>query len=231
MTLPPATRPRALPVNSSPLTPAEFLRKWIDSGAAERSNAQSFLNDLCQVLNVDPPHAATSDAQRDAYVFEKPVTVPHEGRQQSIGFIDLFKRGHFILEAKQGSEEGSTRLGTARRDTPAWHIAMQDAFGQALKYARAMDSPPPFIVVTDVGHCFDLYASFDGTTNYRAFPDAVHSRFYLRHLFLQEHDAQPDPTEYLPEERHLTEVGRSLRRIFTDPHSLDPSKHAANITR
>src|SRR5258706_9580106 len=88
MTLPPATRPRALPVNSSPLTPAEFLRKWIDSGAAERSNAQSFLNDLCQVLNVDPPHAATSDAQRDAYVFEKPVTVPHEGRQQSIGFID-----------------------------------------------------------------------------------------------------------------------------------------------
>jgi hypothetical protein len=213
------------------LTPSEFLKKWSDSGAAERSNAQSFLNDLCQVLNVDPPHAATSDAERDAYVFEKPVTVPHEGRQQSIGFIDLFKRGHFILEAKQGSEEGSTRLGTARRDTPAWHIAMQDAFGQALKYARAMDAPPPFVIVTDVGHCFDLYASFDGTTSYRAFPDAVHSRFYLRHLFLQEHDAQPDPTEYLPEERHLTEVGRSLRRVFTDPHSLDPSKHAANITR
>jgi hypothetical protein len=213
------------------LTPSEFLKKWSDSGAAERSNAQSFLNDLCQVMNVDAPHAATSDAERDAYVFEKPVTVPHEGRQQSIGFIDLFKRGHFILEAKQGSEEASTRLGTARRDTPAWHIAMQDAFGQALKYARAMDAPPPFIIVTDVGHCFDLYASFDGTTNYRAFPDAVHSRFYLRHLFLQEHDARPDPTEYLPEERHLTEFGRSLRRIFTDPHSLDPSKHAANITR
>jgi len=108
------------------LTPSEFLKKWIDSGAAERSNAQSFLNDLCQVLNVDPPHAATSDAERDAYVFEKPVPVPHEGRPQSIGFIDFFKRGHFILEAKQGSEEGSTRLGTARRDTPAWHIAMQD---------------------------------------------------------------------------------------------------------
>ncbi len=213
------------------MTPSEFLKKWSDSGAAERSNAQSFLNDLCQVLNVDPPHAATSDAERDAYVFEKPVTVPHEGRQQSIGFIDLFKRGHFILEAKQGSEEGSTRLGTARRDTPAWHIAMQDAFGQALKYARAMDAPPPFVIVTDVGHCFDLYSSFDGTANYRAFPDAVHSRFYLRHLFLQEHDARPDPTEYLPEERHLTEFGRSLRRIFTDPHSLDPSKHAANITR
>jgi hypothetical protein len=103
------------------VTPSEFLEKWSDSAAAERSNAQSFVIDLCAVVNVDPPHAATSDADRDSYVFEKPVTVPHDGRQQSIGFIDLFKRGHFILEAKQGSEEGGSRLGTAKRDTPAWH--------------------------------------------------------------------------------------------------------------
>ena len=213
------------------MTPSEFLDKWSDSAAAERSNAQSFLNDLCQVLNVEPPHAATSDPTRDSYVFEKPVTVPHEGRQQSIGFIDLFKRGHFILEAKQGSEESSSRLGTAKRGTPAWHIAMQDAFGQALKYARAMDAPPPFLIVTDVGHCFDLYASFDRTASYRAFPDAVNSRFYLRHLFRQPHDSEPDPIEFLPEERHLTEFGRRLRRVFTNPYELDPSKHAANITR
>ncbi|HSY47423.1 MAG TPA: DNA methyltransferase [Thermoanaerobaculia bacterium] len=213
------------------MTPSEFLDKWSDSAAAERSNAQSFLNDLCAVLNVDPPHAATSDPERDAYVFEKPVTVPHGGRQEGIGFIDLFKRGHFVLEAKQGSEKGSSRLGTARRDSPAWHIAMQDAFGQALTYARAMNAPPPFLIVTDVGHCFDLYASFDHTASYRAFPDAVNSRIYLRHIFRQAHDAEPDPIEYLPEERHLTEFGRRLRRVFTDPYELDPSKHAANITR
>ena len=213
------------------MIPSEFLEKWSDSAAAERSNAQSFVIDLCQVLNVEPPHAATSDADRDAYVFEKPVTVSHEGRQQSIGFIDLFKRGHFILEAKQGSGEGGSRLGTAKRGTPAWHIAMQDAYGQATKYARAMDAPPPFLIVTDVGHCFDLYASFDRTASYRAFPDAVNSRFYLRHLFRQPHDAEPDPIEYLPEERHLTEFGQRLRRVFTDPYGLDPSKHAANITR
>jgi len=92
------------------VTPSEFLEKWSSSAAAERSNAQSFVIDLCAVLNVDPPNAATSDADRDAYVFEKPVTVPHEGRQQSIGFIDLFKRGHFILEGKKGSEEASLPL-------------------------------------------------------------------------------------------------------------------------
>jgi hypothetical protein len=213
------------------VTPSEFLEKWSGSAAAERSNAQSFVIDLCAVLNVDPPHAATSDADRDAYVFEKPVTVPHEGRQQSIGFIDLFKRGHFILEAKQGSDEDSSRLGTAKRGQPAWHIAMQDAFGQALKYARAMDAPPPFLIVTDVGYCFDLYASFDRTASYRAFPDAVNSRFYLRHLFRQPHDPEPDPIEFEPEERHLTDFGRRLRRVFTNPYDLDPSKHAANITR
>jgi len=44
------------------VTPSEFLEKWSSSAAAERSNAQSFVIDLCTVLNVDPPHAATSDA-------------------------------------------------------------------------------------------------------------------------------------------------------------------------
>ena len=60
------------------MTPSEFLEKWSSSAASERSNTQSFVIDLCAVLNVDPPHAATSDADRDAYVFEKRVTVPHE---------------------------------------------------------------------------------------------------------------------------------------------------------
>ena len=50
---------------------------------------------------------------------------------------------------------------------------MQDAFGQALKYARAMDAPPPFLIVTDVGYCFDLYASFDRT--------AATGRFLIRY--------------------------------------------------
>jgi len=59
------------------VTSSDFLEKWSDSAAAERSNAQSFVIDLCAVLNADPPHAVTSDADRDAYVFEKPVTVPH----------------------------------------------------------------------------------------------------------------------------------------------------------
>jgi hypothetical protein len=112
------------------VTPSEFLEKWSGSAAAERSNAQSFVLDLCQVLNVEPPDAATSDTGQDSYVFEKPVTVPHEGRQQSIGFIDLFKCGHFILEAKQGSDETPRASATPSGHL---HIAMQDARGQTFK--------------------------------------------------------------------------------------------------
>jgi len=48
------------------VTPSEFLEKWSNSAAAERSNAQSFVIDLCAVLNVDTPHAATLDALRQS---------------------------------------------------------------------------------------------------------------------------------------------------------------------
>lgn len=83
---------------------------------------------------------------------------------------------------------------------------MQNAFGQALTYATTIEPPPPFLIVTDIGYCFDLYASFDGTRNYRKFPDALSSRISLEALA-----REPQHNE-------------TLRAIFTDPHSLDPSK-------
>ena len=76
----------------------------------------------------------------------------HEGETVTVGHIDLYKEGCFILEAKQGSEKGSRKLGTAKRGTPGWNVAMRDAFGQALGYAKSFDRPPPFIVVCDIGH-------------------------------------------------------------------------------
>jgi hypothetical protein len=87
---------------------------------------------------------------------------------------------------------------------------MQEAFGQALQYARTLDEPPPFVVVCDIGHCFDLYATFDGSLDYRPFPDPRRSRLFLADL--------PQHVE-------------TLRGIFDDPKRLDPSKHAAKVTR
>jgi len=190
-----------------------FVEKWKASGASERANKDSFLRDLCDVLGVPHPDPKTGDPDRDHYVFERDVALVHDGAKHTIGFIDLYKRGAFILEAKQGSEAESKKIGTARRGTPAWNIVMQDAFGQALGYAATIEPPPPFVIITDIGYCFDLYASFDGTRNYRKFPDALSSRISLESL------------EREPAKLYL------LRSIFTDPHELDPAKRSARVTR
>ena len=48
------------------------------------------------------PKPATADAQNEDYRFERPVTFIHTG-VQSRGFVDLYRRGAFIMEAKQGT--------------------------------------------------------------------------------------------------------------------------------
>jgi hypothetical protein len=187
-----------------------FIDKWAASGAAERANKDAFLIELCDVLGVPRPDPATGDPERDLYVFERDVHLPHEGDRLTVGRIDLYRHRHFLLEAKQGSQEGSKKLGTARRGTPAWNIAMRDAYGQALGYARTLSDPPPFLVTCDIGYCFDLYAAFDKSWNYRPFPDGQGSRIYL--------------TDF-------EKYADRLRAVFLDPHSLDPATHAARVTR
>lgn len=181
-----------------------FITRWSASGDAERANKDSFLNELCDVLGVERPHPKTGDPAQDLYVFEKDVARTRAGGT-SIGRIDLYKHGSFLLEAKQGAATGPKR-----RDSPAWNQMMSAAHGQALGYAAHLDQPPPFLLVCDIGYCFDVYASFDGTGVYRAFPDGHRKRIFLRDLSTQ---------------------ADLLRAIWTDPHSLDPSKRTAAVTR
>jgi hypothetical protein len=187
-----------------------FIKRWEISAGSERANKDAFLLELCDVLKVPRPNPATGIPERDNYVFERDAFLPRPGGRGTLGKIDLYKQGCFLLEAKQGSRQESRKLGAALRGTPAWNVAMRDALGQALGYARTLDEPPPFLIVCDVGHCFDLYASFDGTADYRAFPEAKRSRLFVRDL---------------AEHRDL------LRTIFLDPSSLDSSGHTTRVTR
>ena len=188
----------------------EFIARWSASAAAERANKDLFLTELCDTLGVARPDPATGDTERDHYVFEKGALLLKDGQRTTTGHVDLYKAGCFVLEAKQGSHDGTTRIGTARRGTGAWSNAMQEAYGQALQYARTLDDPPPFVIVCDIGYCFDLYATFDGSLDYRPFPDPRTSRIFLADLATH-HDL--------------------LHKIFQDPKQLDPSKHAAKVTR
>ena len=187
-----------------------FIAKWAAAGPSERANKDLFLTELCGVLEVAPPNPSANDPERDTYVFEREAKLPHEGGEATIGRIDLYKQDCFILEAKQASGEGSSKLGKAKRGTPAWNILMMDAYGQALGYALSFDRRPPFIIVCDIGHCFDLYAAFDGSGNYRAFPNAQNNRLFLADLA-----------------KHRD----TLCALFNNPLDLDPSKHSAKITR
>jgi hypothetical protein len=207
----------------------EFIVRWAASSAAERANFQSFATESCDLLGVEGPAPATADPTRDRYRFEYPVKFSHPDGSTSTGSIDLYRRDAFVMEAKQGSDqqfeeqlhlfggtETQTRKGTAVRGTPNWTAAMQRARGQAERYAKALPVEhgwPPFLIIVDVGHCFELYADFSLTgKSYSQFPDAQSFRIRLSDL--------RDPS-----------IQGRLRLIWTDPLSLDPSRRAAEVTR
>ena len=140
----------------------EFIRRWQNSGAAERANYQLFLSELCDVLGVPRPDPTLPDDALNAYVFERAITFQNGDGTTSPGRIDLYRRGCFVLEAKQGSDReqqpapqgnGRRRRGTAVRGTQGWDDAMLAARGQEEQYARALPAAegwPPFLVV-DLG--------------------------------------------------------------------------------
>jgi hypothetical protein len=176
----------------------DFIVRWQNSGAAERANYQLFLAELCDVLEVPRPEPTQPDDARNAYVFERAISFQNPDGTTSPGRIDLYKRGCFVLEAKQGSEkrEGANALfddapkpkrkGTAVRGTAGWDVAMLKVRGQAEQYAKALPTSegwPVFLVVVDIGHSFELLADFTraGKT-YLPFPDAASYRIKLADL-------------------------------------------------
>ncbi|MEN9023209.1 MAG: type IIL restriction-modification enzyme MmeI [Verrucomicrobiales bacterium] len=158
-----------------------FIERWRSSGGSERANFQRFAIELTQVLGVEQPAVATSDDQNDHYRFERPVDFGPTSTR-SHGFIDLYRKGCFVLEAKQGTEgkpkqdpnqlsmlmddaPKQTRVGHGVRGTRRWDDTMLKARNQADRYARAVareDGWPPFLLVVDVGHVIEVYADFSG---------------------------------------------------------------------
>lgn len=207
----------------------DFITRWMASGGSERANFQQFAIELTQLLDVPAPKPATADAQNDDYRFERPVTFIHTGTQ-SRGFIDLYRRGSFVMEAKQGTgavpDESqldllsgvpvAQRQGHGLRGSRRWDDTMLRARNQADGYARAVareDGWPPFLLIVDVGHVIEVYADFSGQgQGYTQFPDGNRYRIAL---------------DDLRDEKTRTR----LQAIWNDPHSLDPSRVSAQVTR
>lgn len=74
-----------------------FIARWQGVTASELATAQSFVIDLCHLLEVDVPHPTPAQD----YMFERPVTFRHGDGGASAGRIDCYRRGCFVLEAKK----------------------------------------------------------------------------------------------------------------------------------
>ncbi len=183
-----------------------FIARWQDASGSERANYQLFIGELTELLSLPRPDPAREDTRDNAYVFERRVTFRHGDGAESGGFIDCYRRGAFVLEAKKVRANGGK----------GFDDALQRARGQAEAYARALpaqEGRPPFLVVIDVGNVIELYAEFtrSGAT-YTPFPDPRSHRIRLADL--------RDET-----------LRNRLARVWLDPLALDPSRATAKVTR
>jgi hypothetical protein len=214
-----------------PQDPVErFIAHWSQSSGAERANFQSFAKELCSLIEVPGPEPARADPILDSYTFEYSVKFKEADGSESPGRIDLYKKGCFVLEAKQSRLEGRPKAIPGQNDlfvtdtqpqgrrsaNRAWDVLMMNARRQAEEYAKALPPShgwPPFVLVCDVGHCIEVYADFSGQgKNYAQFPDRQGFRVYLEDL-------------------RKEDVRERLKRIWTEPQALDPARQSAKVTR
>jgi hypothetical protein len=183
-----------------------FIARWQAAGGSERANYQLFVGELTELLGLPRPDPARDDTRDNAYVFERRVRFRHGDGSESHGFIDCYRRGAFVLEAKRIKANGGK----------GFDDALQRARGQAEAYARALpaeEGRPPFLVVVDVGNVIELYAEFSRSgATYTPFPDPRSHRIRLTDF----RDAA---------------IRERLAALWLDPLSLDPTRATARVTR
>jgi hypothetical protein len=215
------------------VTIEEFINNWWGRpGGAERSNLAPFIYELCEVLDLPRPGHAVAGVLGD-YEFDGTLPGGSFRTLKGTGFIDLYKRGHFVLEAKQSqlppehqsdlllfepSESAPRAPSGARYDR-----LMADARAQAENYAKNLpgDHPPaPFIIVLDIGRAFEILFDYTGNgRGYGFFPDKQRYRIELPQLASEQKIAGTDCTP-----------AELLRAIWTDPESVNPRLRSAEVT-
>ena len=206
-----------------------FIARWSHCrGGAERSNAALYLVEMLTALGLPSPDPASADTVHNDYVFERAVRSGFDGAFPRR--IDLYKRGCFVLEAKQSRWTDKSKAAPFRAEDIEADMQgrlpfgpgsgldkiRRNAFNQAKSYVGDLpvDHPsPPFILICDVARSFEVWADFSGTgRGFSPFPDRHNARFLHADL------AKP-------------EIQARLRAIWTDPQSLDPTRRAVAVTR
>ncbi|WP_269619223.1 class I SAM-dependent DNA methyltransferase [Zhongshania sp. BJYM1] len=197
-------------VIADPIAIDNFLNRWKGNSGSERSNFQSFMRDLCTLLELPLPEPGEGDTSKNSYVFERFIASARVDGNTDNRFIDLYRRDCFILEGKQTGKELASL---------SHQNAINAAVAQAERYIRGLPQSeiehgrPPFIVVVDVGNAIYTFSEFTRTGgNYVPFPD-------------------PRSYEIRLDDLHDPEIQNRLRQLWLDPEKLDPSKRAALVTK
>lgn len=189
--------------------------RWSTAKAAERANFQSYLIELCEALGVERPRPAGS-----GYEFEYPVKVVNRDGTEASNFVDLYKQGHFVLEAKdQGTGEADSLL-------------LRKAYGQARAYTAAVEGgPPPYVLVLDVGRTLLVWDRWDGSyggfsaahkISLAALAQNEDDRTLLRDIFVD--PAARDPRKHAA--RVTRETAEKLAQLAT---SLESRGHSHEL--
>ncbi|MET0100804.1 MAG: DNA methyltransferase [Sedimenticola sp.] len=185
----------------------QFITRWKKASGTERANHQLFVSELCALLELPPPDPASKDNAQNAYVFERLVNFHNPDGSVNRGFIDCYRRGSFILEAKATGKTVGSGI---------WDDAMLRAHGQAVGYARALpkeEGRPPFVMTLDVGVAIELFSEFSLSGGaYVPYPDPRSHRIYLEDL-------------------HKEGIRERLCKVWSDPMALDLTRISAKVTR
>jgi len=214
------------------VTVEELISKWQGTpGGAEKKNFPLFIGDLCKVLGVPPPNEPAAGGVLGSYEYEAPVPKGSFRSLDAGGAVDLYKRGCFIMEAKQSylkpEQVGLDLDEDARPRAPSgarYDKLMRDARNQAENYAKnlpASEPVAPFLIVCDIGRAFEIYHDAAGNgRGYAFFPDKQSYRIELADLASNRKLKGVDGTPL-----------EMLRAIWTDPKSIDPRFKSADVTR
>ncbi len=86
---------------------SDFITRWKTSGGSEQGNAQLFLAELCDVLELPRPEPARPVNEENTYSFERKVYVPRGDGTNELKRLDLYRKGCFVLESKQGQDKAA----------------------------------------------------------------------------------------------------------------------------
>jgi len=175
------------------MTPDQFVAKWQNTTLSEKAAAHEHFIDLCNLIGHPTP---ASDPTGQDYTFEKPVhpiAAASKGSKGDLGFVDVWKRGHFAWEYK-------------RKDK---YKNLTEAYRQLYQYLDDLDNPP-LSIVCDINTTL-IHTHFTGfprreiTIRLEEIPSRLHE---IRRAFIDPHSFRP--------QKNTAKVTEDLAQVFGD---------------